>query len=65
MCATNMKTIPSMVTSKTSVTLKDFNAAFNLYAQLMFLQILNIKKLFYIIVVRATFSVTVFNDFIF
>jgi len=54
-----------MVFSKTSVTLKDFHRALTYLHGLFFLQILNIKSLFYTHVVGATFSVNVFNDFIF
>jgi len=64
MYAKNKIFFPSMVNSKTSVTLKDFNGAVTCTAY-FFLTNLNIKRLFYTIVVGATFSVNVFNDSIF
>jgi len=65
MYAINMNFFPSMVTSTTSVTLKDFNGALTYTHGLFFFKNFELKRLFYTILVGATFSVTVFNDSIF
>ena len=54
-----------MVTSKSSVTLTDFNGAFTYMHGLWFLTNFELKRLFYTIAVGATFCVNVFNDSMF